>query len=228
MPQVKCSQLSLKQYAMLFLAGKGGVKNSPIPLADLLSAGNLKVSPTTAIFNFASSTDCMSRRLGLCAAAKAGVRCYAEKPEVNQCSRYVLPYRRSQERFWFKTTAQEFVSQFIMLNALKDKPFTALRFSESGDFHCQHDVWKAERIAQLLSRFGIKCYTYTSRKDLDFSKVKHLVITGSGFMKNGVKSIFKIIHNKKEIPSGYGLCKGDCRFCNRCLIRGRKTCVLAH
>lgn len=228
MSQIKCSALSLKSYAMLFLAGKGGIKHNPIPLAKLIHGGNMKLPKSTAIFNLSSATDCLSRRLGLCKAAAQKTKCYALKGELNHCSRYVLPYRRAQERFWLFTSAEEFVSQFVMLNSLRKIAFTAIRFCESGDFHGQHDLEKVEKVAKMLRRFGIRCYCYTSRSDLNFSKIKHLIVSGSNFLKPGIANRFRIVRNLKERMKGESLCKQDCRVCRKCLMHHLKIVIKNH
>jgi hypothetical protein len=139
-----------------------------------------------------------------------------------------LPYRKRQEEFWKNTTAEEFVVQFLLLNSLKVKPFTALRLNEAGDFWTQECVDKAEQIARKLQNYNITVYCYTSRSDLDYSKVRALRISGSGFKKEGITNVFKIITDKKEKPKGYGICPMSCKVCTRCLKTGMKTCVIKH
>ena len=219
------SAVTLVSFAKILTMGKG---KGFCPLNSLLSAGNMKVPSTTAIFNMSSATDCPSLKLGLCKAMVDGKHvCYAKKSEVGSRPT-VLPYRRKQEKFWLGVTAEDFVSQFLLINALKVKPFTALRLNEAGDFHSQECVDKAEKIATYLKRFGIKVYGYTSRDDLDFSKTKNLVVSGSGFIKDGIKNEFKIIKTKNDKPKGYGICAGDCKICNRCQVRGLNTAVILH
>lgn len=202
------------------------VSGDYLTLKDLLSAGNLKIPKTTAIFNMSSATDCPSKALGLCAAQNAGAKCYAKKSEV--ASRpHVLPHRRKQEYYWRHITADKFALDFLSFNAMKPEPFTALRFNEAGDFHGQTCVDKAETIARILKDFGVVTYCYTSRSDLDYSKVRHLIINGSGFMKEGISGEFKIIIDK-TIPEGYKLCPMNCRACSRCQKRGSKTVVEKH
>ncbi|HUT86187.1 MAG TPA: hypothetical protein VMW66_05065, partial [Elusimicrobiales bacterium] len=212
-------------YAKIVSCGKG---KRISPLNDLIChEGNIKVPSTTAIFNFCAATDCPSRKLGLCAASKANVKCYALKSERGYRP-YALPYRRRQELYWKSVSAEQFASEFLFINSLKKKPFLALRFGESGDFHTQICVDKAEEIARLLRLHGIITYCYTSRKDLSYKSIKNLIIYGSDFSKKGISGIFKIIKNKKDKPSGYGMCKANCRECNRCMTRGKLTCVMSH
>jgi len=202
--------------------------DSHLALKSLISSGNIKIPTSTAIFNMSSATDCPSMKLGLCAAAKAGVKCYARKSEV-PARPGVLPYRRRQEKYWATATASKFALDFLALNASKVRqPFTAIRFNEAGDFHSRACVEKADTIARILSDFGIVVYCYTSRSDLDYSNVKSLIIMGSGFRKDGVTSEFRIIGKDSEKPKGYGLCPMDCKQCSRCQKRGMLTAVRAH
>lgn len=220
---IQCSQLPLRSFAMLYLHGKG---KSAIPLAHLMSSGNHKLPRTTAIFNISAAYDCESFKRNLCAANKAGCKCYARKAEYFRL--HVLEYRRRQGEFWNKTTAEEFVSQFLLLNSLKKSPYLKIRLNESGDFRNQNDIVKVEKIAMMLRRFGIRVYGYTSRKDLDFSKLHHTIISGSGFTKKGISNIFQIIGKKEKPMKGYRMCKGNCRICDRCCKRNLKTNVRIH
>lgn len=197
-----------------------------IPLNKLMHGGNTKLPTETAIFSMGPAKTCASKKLGFCQAVCNGKNCcYAKKAEDFRPT--VLPYRMKQEKYWKSTTATEFITQFLIINNFKLRPYKALRFNESGDFHSQECVDKAEKIARGLKKFGIKVYGYTARKDLDFSKVRNLILLGSNFCKDGVRGTFKMILNKKDRPKGYGLCIGDCSKCNRCL-RGLNTAIIKH
>jgi hypothetical protein len=89
-------------------------------------------------------------------------------------------------------------------------------------------VNKAEKIARLLNKFGIKVYCYTSRDDLNYTNVKSLVVNASGFQAKGLVNEFKMILKDEERPSGYAKCPEDCTICDRCSIRGKKTFVYKH
>ncbi len=196
-------------------------------LDKLIAAGNHKLPNTTAIFNLSSATDCPSRKLNLCKAIINGKTiCYALKAEKR--FPYALPYRKRQAMFWKRTVAKKFSEQFLALNDRKKNKFTALRFNESGDFYSQSSLDKAENIATELKKYNIKCYCYTSRSDLNFSKVRNLIVSGSGFRKDGVKNEFRIIGKHEEIPPGYALCPMSCKKCNRCQKVGMKTVVRKH
>jgi len=194
----------------------------------LVQKGNLKIPSSTAIFNMSSATECPSKKLKLCKAiVNEKCLCYAKRSERPNRPR-VLPFRRKQKKYWLSVTPERFCLEFLALSLKKKKPFNAIRFNEAGDFHSQDCVNKAEKIARILKKFGVICYLYTSRNDLDYSHVKALKISGSGFKKKGIVNIFKIISSKKNKPKGYGLCKMDCRICNRCLRSGLKTAVIKH
>jgi hypothetical protein len=205
----------------------GGKGKAVIPLASLLSAGNKKLPKDMAIFNMGSAMRCPSEKLGLCQAVVDGkVICYALKAE--RLYPGVKPYRDRQEKFWKKVDAAEFASQFLVLNALKQKPFTSLRINESGDFWGQECVEKAEVIASILTSYGISVFVYTARKDLDYSNVKHLVINGSGFKKPGISNVFQFVETAEAAPEGFSVCPGNCRICTRCQTHDRNTAVVKH
>ena len=221
------ADMPLKSFARILTVGKG---KWFCPLAKLLSSGNTKIPRTTAIFNMSSAHECPSYRLGLCRAFTKDGRhvCYALKSETAMFPD-VQPRRERQMKFWLTCTAEEFVWQFLLINALKELPWNALRFNEAGDFHMQACVDKAEKIAMMLARYGIKTYGYTCRSDLDFSKTNHLIISGSSFQKTGITNVFMMVEDvKTERPKGYGVCPMNCKICTRCLTRGLKTVVKQH
>jgi hypothetical protein len=215
---------SLKVYLKLHLEASKEVN----PLASLIMPGNVKIPKTTAIFNMGSATDCPSYKLGLCQAVLNGKRvCYAIKSEKSYRP-FTLPFRRKQEKYWKASSAEKFATDFIALNLFKPVPFNALRFNEAGDFWSQECLDKAETIARILRRYGVRTYCYTARRDLDFSHCNYLVVSGSGFKKEGIKGIFLMVRNaKKDRPRGFGICKGSCAGCGRCLI-GRQTVIQKH
>jgi hypothetical protein len=222
---LQSKDVPLRSWALMFMLGAGKGK---VRLGSLISEGNIKVPSTTAIFNMTSAKDCPSLKLGLCKAYFSGKHiCYAKKAE-NEMRKNVLPYRRRQEAYWREVSANEFVSEFILINSMKRNPFKYIRFNESGDFISQDCVDKAEKIAKMLHRFGIKCYCYTSRSDLNFSKCRYLVVSGSNFKRAGISNIFKIIGKESELKKGYKLCVGDCKVCNRCTFKNMKTCIVKH
>lgn len=177
-----------------------------------MSRGNTKLPKEYAIFNLSAASDCPSRKLGLCEVCNSGVKCYAEKAELGYTPQ-VLPFRRRQEKYWKSVNASQFVETFRKAIARLRKKPTHVRFDESGDFHDQGCVDKMEDIARMLKGDGVDCYTYTARKDLDFSGCKTLVVNGSGFQTTEDDNQFIAV---KSLPDGEVHCIGDCRKCNLC------------
>ena len=219
------SQVYLKDFSKILI----GNKIDSVSLSKLVQSGNLKIPRTTAIFNMSSAHNCPSYRLGLCKVfnKKGKHVCYALRAE-NSMRKHVYPFRERQKEYWLSCLAEQFVSEFLIINSLKMKPWDSLRFNEAGDFHTQDCVTKAELIASLLSKFGIKVYCYTSRSDLDFSNLKNLIVYGSGFTKNGISGEFLMVHDLNDRPKGYGICPKNCRICSRCKVKGLKTVVKMH
>jgi len=225
------ANVPLKRFANVMI--EGGKIRDFCKLYSLLGSGNYKLPTSTAIYNLSSAHSCPSFKLGFCQAIlkkgkKAGTHvCYAKRSE-NSSRPFVQPYRDAQKKYWETITAEEFVTQFLLINSTRNNPWTSLRFNESGDFHNQNDLDKVEKVARLLNRFNVKTYCYSARKDLNFKNVRHLIVSGSGFQKEGIPNIFLMIEDKKDRPKGYGVCKGDCRVCNRCQVRGSKMVILRH
>jgi hypothetical protein len=136
----------LDRYIKL-MAGLNGCKGIEFsPLNDLITSGNKKIPSTTAIFNMGSATDCPSRKLGFCQAINKNGKniCYARKSEY-EYHPTVLPYRRRQEKYWKSCTAEQFVIDFLTLNALKALPYTALRLREYGEYLRWYTVRRKDR-----------------------------------------------------------------------------------
>jgi hypothetical protein len=223
----KSAEMTLKSFARLLTNGQG---KDYFPLNKLLRSGNLKLPNTTAIFNMGPANGCPSFARGLCRAYSPNGKhcCYAKKAETTRTP-FVLPYRQAQARFWDGVTAEDFASQFMAINALRELPFEKMRINESGDFYGQSCVDKADKIAMYLARVGVKVYCYTHRADLDYSKVRHLIVSGSNFQKEGVTNAFYLVENvKTDKPKGWSVCVGDCRKCDMCSKRGYKVVIKRH
>ena len=65
-------------------------------------------------------------------------------------------------------------------------------------------------------------------KRINFSKVKHLIVSGSNFQKAGIPNTFKMVEDLKDKPKGWSVCSGDCRICDKCSKRGNKIVVKRH
>ena len=175
-----------------------------------VSIGNLKLGKDTAIINITSSLNCPAKKLNLC---KVSQICYAAKAE--RLYKAVLPYRQAQEKQWESMSAAEIA---IGITAIKHKtPIKYLRFSESGDFRNQFDVWKMSKIADLLAPAGIKVYGYTARKDLNFDNLsQNMTVNGSGFK---VHNSFTAIPKTQAPSKEEVMCVGNCRNCHKCKER---------
>lgn len=179
----------------------------------LFSHGNTKLPRSTAIFNMTTARDCVSRSLNLCQLPLPSF-CYAMKAE--RMYKNVIPYRMRQTKFWAECTAEEFVERMLKE---KKRATKQLRFNESGDFISQECVKKADKVAKLLLLHGIVVYCFTARKDLRFSRVRHLVVNGSGFM---VHNSFTVLpKNGTKIKNSY-TCKQNCKICNVCTKKSHR------
>lgn len=136
------------------------------------------------------------------------------------------PYRERQELYWDSVESERFVDEFMEAVSKKKKSIKYLRVSESGDFKSQDDVDKLSKIADALKEKGIVVYTYTARRDLDFSKKSdNLIVNGSDFM---VSNNFYIVKNKEEKKDKF-ICPGQCLKCKLCKEESKRNiAVLEH
>lgn len=119
-------------------------------------------------------------------------------------------------------TREELTGRDVNVLRAYRSPVSFLRFNESGDFRNASDIAKVSKIADMLGeRLGIRVYTYTARKDLDFSGAT-FNIKGSGYpnlTKNGHCVVFP---EADDVPEGYKGCPAveqgitcllGCRLC---------------
>jgi hypothetical protein len=184
-----------------------------------LSLGNNKLSSGIAIINFGPALFCPGEALGLC---KVGERCYAKSREIVPSYWYtghcdVLDYRYNQYYFWKQNTSQKIVEIFKhVIPWLSNHGYRRLRFSEASDFYTQWYVDVAEQIATMGKTFGVICYTYTVRVDLDYSNVHNLRIHGSNWNAPNGKCV--VIEKKTPVPQGFIACKENCATCYLCAL----------
>jgi len=178
-----------------------------------LKFGNHKLGDDTAILNMGTAVECPSRKLGLCKVVDDGIKCYAEKAEV-QYPNTVPAARKRQEKYWKTTEASKIATDIIAKIKRRRKTTKYLRFNESGDFWSQDDIAKLSVIAEYLALYDVTVYGNSARADLDFKNAAFLV-KGSGHDKgNNGKSI--VIGKTEVAPKGFKVCTGDCRKCNMC------------
>jgi hypothetical protein len=195
------------------------------------SQGNRKIGSDTMIINISSAKDCSAGKAGNCPLYENG-RCYAMKAE--RIYPQVLPYREAQKAIWNRYSAHAIANEIIDINKGKRNKFKYLRLNESGDFQGQADVWKLSTIADTLKAEGIKVYTYTHQKDLDYTGLSdNLTINSSWkdkdihnkFLSYPAKTVNRIMRlktNKKIIN-----CIGDCSKCNACKSNNNLTILCA-
>ena len=181
------------------------------------SVGNLKVGKDTIILNITSAKDCESLKRGLCQVPEG--KCYALRAETQYPQ--VLPYRRRQTKLWDSLTPEEIAEDVkSLVNHKRKIPVKFLRMQEAGDFRNQGDVDKVSRLADLL-RGTVTVYTYTARRDLDFSRISsNLVVNGSNFM---VSNNFKVTQKIEKGPACRGIAGGGCYGCKLCKTKGGKV-----
>jgi hypothetical protein len=179
----------------------------------MLKFGNHKLGNDTAIFNMSTATNCPAR--SMCSVIKQGIKCYAEKAEI-QYPNVVPAARRRQETTWRTTDEHTLLLQFTEQIRRRKITTNYLRFNEAGDFHDQHDVEKLSYIADGLTEMGITTYGYTARADLDFRNAKFLVKGSSHSSGNNGTTI--VIDKLDDAPKGYIICPGSCKRCNLCKI----------
>jgi hypothetical protein len=179
-----------------------------------LSNGNIKIGHDTLIFNLGSAHDCIALKMGIC---KIGAKkCYAHKTEVFRP--HTLPYRRRQLALWDQYSEYQFaeaVEDLVKRRRTTSTKIKFFRLNESGEFRDQADINKFTNLAILLSKQGIRSYTYTTRMDLDLSQLnKAAVVTLSGESDQGFNSFYPVAKF-----SGKNLeCHADCRKCNLCKV----------
>jgi hypothetical protein len=177
-----------------------------------MSIGNTKIGNDTLIFNITSAHDCPSAKLGFCQLPNSKA-CYARRGERHPV---VKAFRRRQTEQFDRHTVSYLAYAFLKAQN-KYPNIKYLRISESGDFRSQADVQKISSLAEFLNGY-MRVYTYTARKDLDFSDIsENLVLNGSGFMLHNRFLVVK--HPDPSKP----LCPMDCSKCNWCKVKNRKT-----
>jgi hypothetical protein len=148
-------------------------------IADYISWGNRKVSGTTAIFNMNSAHGCPNRETQEEGESETGLcqvpwkMCYARETEkIYENSEH---YRNRQEYLWDCIDPETFAEAFMMVverkikyGNLKSPSDVDVRFSESGDFRNNGDIYKADQIARILHSKGISAvYTYSASYKLE-------------------------------------------------------------
>lgn len=189
-------------------------------LGDYLSWGNRKISDTTAIFNMNSAHNCPNRETQEDGESESGLCqvpwefCYAGKTE--RIYDDVEGYRDRQEFLWDNLDPVTFAKAFIRVverkirygNKINSFSEVDLRLSEAGDFRYNQDVYKAEKVAEILTENGVQSvYTYSASykinawldKETDCLTVMQSVSTERGG-NYGDKEYNAFVLNEDDIP----------------------------
>jgi hypothetical protein len=182
------------------------------PKRMILAYGNLKLPPTTAIFNITSATDCPAKQF-----CNHVAHCYAMKTEIRWPN--PLKSRRKQTELFDLLSAEQLAKLFIMEIRDKKTRIDKFRFSESGDFRSQNDVDKMTEIAGILTRDNRIVYGYTARRDLDFHELKKTAtVNGNHFQATNFVRVVDSFSHKDEIQ-----CPANCNICDACATAKNKT-----
>lgn len=214
-------------------------------LSDHLSFGNSKISKNTAIFNFNSAHDCPNRETqehgesetGLCQVSFS--QCYAQKAETQYGN--PLDYRRRQQILWDHIDADTFAQAFKAVVDRKRNDVDSLRFSEAGDFRHNRDIYKADRVAELLEAYDIDVYTYSSSYKLSaWSDVEHFTVMESVTKASYGDASYDAFATVEDIPESYVHCPHDyqkkqgsddpvkCGSCELCLNGNVDVAITLH
>jgi len=215
------------------LAQANSIEDYSHILGDHLSFGNSKISKNTAIFNLNSAHGCPNRETqeegesdtGLCQVSFS--ECYAAKAE--KMYKQSLPYRQRQAVIWNSLDPDTFAQAFKRVVDRKRNSVDSLRLSEAGDFRTNQDIYKAERIAELLEDIGVDTYTYSaSYKLTGWSDTDALTVMESVTGANYGDASYDAFATVEDIPENYTHCPhdyqkqqgvedpvscGDCRLC---------------
>ena len=196
---------------------------------DLWQKGNLKVPATTWIVNSGSATNCPSKALGLC---QAGKDCYALKAERQYLQ--VLPYHERQALLYRATDPVAFADSMLAQSERAHKAsrkMASFRYNEAGDFEDQSQLDWFVAVCRRLAEFGVACYGYTARTDLDLTKLQEVsqvnVSNDLGGWQSRGANRFRIVRKGDEEPKV--MCPGNCRKCNLCITgRGIEAGIAVH
>jgi hypothetical protein len=196
-------------------------------LGDYLTWGNRKISDTTAIFNMNSAHNCPNQKTQENGESETGLCqvpwefCYAGKTE--DVFDNIEEYRDCQEFLWDNLDPVTFSEAFIMVverkiqygNKIDSFCEIDLRLNESGDFRHNQDVYKAEKVAEILTVNGIESvYTYSAsykidawlNKETDYLTVMQSVSTERGG-NYGDKEYNAFVLNEDDIPEDDSIVK---------------------
>lgn len=174
-------------------------------LNDYIEWGNnTMINNTVGIFNLCSGHYCPNRFTGHCQVG--GDECYIVQHE--KIYQHALDYYNRQEYLWDRINADTFVDSFIELNERRSIDTKALKFNQAGDFRCNQDVFKVNRIAEKLSEYNIKVFTYSASNwlDWDIADSDNLAVNQSNSIEEYGDRRFKAVDSVEDIPDDFVWC----------------------
>lgn len=179
-----------------------------------IAFGNKKIPKTTAIYNIGTWFLCEGRLKGFCELHEV---CYAKCREIMGST---IKSRLNNYYFW-KTNDAKTIAMFIVYSvkaeSMKGDKINLLRFNEVGEFENQEDLVKMRDISNIVyEQTGVKSYTYTHNRDLDFNIDRpHLTINGSGFIIDNQFTVISPSEYKRYVEShNCFACPQKCEMCN--------------
>ena len=189
-----------------------------------IKKGNKKpIPPFVWICSMESSTDCTSRKKGLCDIRE---NCYALVYEQNPIMYKTVLCRRNDELaidYLVENQMSEwFANELIKRNNRSKKhKMRFLRWNESGDCKTLNHFIFVDEVAEILhEELGVISVIYTHRKDLweQFKEIRRsrwLIVNGSGFMAdNNFKAVNEFTNQNKNCHSNCEKCfEEDLYYC---------------
>lgn len=177
-------------------------------LNDYIKWGNNTTTESNVgIFSLGSGHDCPNRATGNCQVDED--ECYAIRHEKQYD--YVLDFTRRQEFLWDKIHPEAFVEMLLEIISRKQGEVDAIRFNQAGDFRNNQDVWKVNRIAELLNEYDIVVYTYSASNYLDWSQATsdNFIVNQSNDIENYGDRHFIVLDDIEDIPEDTVWCPYD-------------------
>lgn len=178
-----------------------------------ITFGNKKLPKTTAIYNIGTWFLCPGRLEGYCELSEV---CYAKCREVMGS---VNKSRLNNYLFWKINNAEKiamFISYSIKAEQLKGNQVNLLRFNEVGEIENQEELEKMVEVSNIVhEQTGVKSYTYTHNKELNFNIDRpYLIICGSGFMVDNRFTVVKPEDYKEYVNNTNCIeCQQKCELC---------------
>ena len=179
-----------------------------------IAFGNKKLPKTTAIYNIGTWFLCEGRLKNFCELHEV---CYTKCREIMGNT---IKSRLNNYYFW-KTNDARTIASFIVYSikaeSMKGDKINLLRFNEVGEFENQEDLVKMRDISNIVyEQTGVKSYTYTHNRDLDFNIDRpHLTINGSGFIIDNQFTVISPSEYKEYVESHNCFeCLQKCEMCN--------------